>query len=74
MQAERAKPIRDKAIASYAKALSIAREEHWFNKYSEGQRTPSLSSPQYRSIKESRIKPDRLRSNSGLPDFKQEVK
>lgn len=75
MQAERAKPIRDKAIASYAKALSIAREEHWFNKYSQrAENAIAQLDLNDRSIKESRIKPDRLRSNSGLPDFKQEVK
>lgn len=75
VMAERAKPIRSKAIASYAKALSIAREEHWFNKYSQrAENAIAQLDLSDRSIKESRIKPNRVESNSGLPDFKQEVK
>ena len=75
LMAERAKPIRNKAIASYAKALSIAREEHWFNKYSQrAENAIAQLDLSDRSIKESRIKPNRLESNSGLPAFKQEVK
>ncbi|MDP6943936.1 MAG: tetratricopeptide repeat protein, partial [Myxococcota bacterium] len=75
LMAEKAKPIRDKAIGNYAKALSIAREHHWFNKYSQrAENAIAQLDLTDRSIKESRIKPDRVRANSGIPDFKREVK
>ena len=75
LMTEKAKPIRDKAIGHYGKALKIARDEHWFNKYSQrAENALAQLDLSDRSIKESRIKPDRLRANGGTPDFKQEVK
>ncbi|MGM0574157.1 MAG: tetratricopeptide repeat protein [Myxococcota bacterium] len=75
IMAEKATPIRDKALASYKTALDTAREAHWFNEYSE-QAEEAIAQLDLtdRSIKEARLRPDRTGPNAGLPDFKREVR
>ena len=75
MMADKATPIRDKAIESYRTALTIARETHWFNRYSE-RAEQAIAQLDFTdsSIKEYRLRPEYTGANSGHPDFKQEVK
>ena len=73
--AEKAKPIRERALASYGKALKTARDNHWFNEWSERAETAIAQLDLTdRSIKESRLRPDLVRANGGLPRFGQEEK
>jgi TolA-binding protein len=75
IMAEKSAPIRDKALQSYDTALKTARELHWFNEYSERaeQAIAQLDLADV-SIKEARLRPDHTGPNSGLPDFKREVR
>ena len=73
--AEKAAPIRDRALSSYRKAQTIARDTHWFNEWSvraeEAIADLDLTDV---SIKEARLKPVFTRPNAGLPAFKWEVR
>jgi tetratricopeptide (TPR) repeat protein len=73
--AERAAPIRDRAIGSYQKALEIARRDHWFNVYSErAEAAIAQMDLQDSSIKEFRIRPDRVQPNAGIPVFMEDAR
>ena len=73
--AEKAAPIRERALSSYQTALKIARETHWFNEWSEkAEKAIAQLDLSDRSVKEERLKPNHTRPNAGLPDFKWEVR
>ena len=68
--ADRAKVIRERALASYRKALEVARRERWFNEYSEkAEAAIAQLDLTDLSIKEYRLRPDHLRPNAGPPTF-----
>ena len=62
--------LRKRAIAAYKDALTVAKRERWFNKYSEAAEA-AISELDLTdlSIKEFRLRPDRLNANGGLPAF-----
>ena len=75
VMAERATPIRERAVASYRRALEIARKDHWFNAYSErAEQAIAQLDLEDVSIKEFRLRPDRTGPNTGRPEFKQEAR
>jgi tetratricopeptide (TPR) repeat protein len=63
--------VRDRALESCRTAQSIARETHWFNTYSEQAESivAELDLTDH-SVKEFRLRPDRIKPNSALPEFK----
>ncbi len=64
--AERAKVIRQSAIEAYGKALEVAQRERWFNEYSErAEASIAQLDLTDRSVREFRLRPRRLRPNSG---------
>jgi TolA-binding protein len=75
MMAERAEPIRAKAVVSYRTALSIARETRWFNEYAEAaEEAIAQLDFKDRSVKEFRVRPKQAAPNSAMLDFKTEVR
>lgn len=71
--AQKAEPIRQKALASYRKALEVARKEHWFNEYSkQAEQAIAKLDLQNLAIKEARLRPGQTAPNSGFPDFKED--
>ena len=75
LMAEKAEPIRAKAVESYRTALEIARKTRWFNEYSENaEEAIAQLDFKDRSIKEFRVKPRQAEPNSAMLDFKMEVR
>lgn len=75
LMAEKAEPIRAKAVDNYRTALRVARETRWFNEYSEAaEEAIAQLDFKDRSIKEFRVKPKRSAPNSAMLNFKTEVR
>ena len=75
LMAEKAEPIRAKAIENYRTALRVARETRWFNEYSEAaEEAIAQLDFKDRSVKEFRVKPKRSAPNSAMLNFKTEVR
>ena len=75
LMAEKAEPIRAKAVENYRTALKVARETRWFNEYSEAaEEAIAQLDFKDRSVKEFRVKPRRSAANSAMLNFKTEVR
>ncbi|PKN55732.1 MAG: hypothetical protein CVU56_19965 [Deltaproteobacteria bacterium HGW-Deltaproteobacteria-14] len=67
---DRAKTVRESAIAAYKSALEIARRERWFNEYSErAEAALAQLDLTDRSTKEFRLRPTQLEPSSAHPTF-----
>jgi len=67
---ERAKTVRESAIAAYKSALKIAKKERWFNEYSErAEAALAQLDLTDRSTKEFRMRPSQLEPSSAHPNF-----
>lgn len=70
--AEQSNQIRQTALVNYRRALDRAREDRWFNDYSErAERAIAQLDLEDKSVKEFRLRPVQVTPNGGLPVFRQ---